>query len=201
MDMPDDAYPRPRRGRPADLPAVAPPSEPAAPAPSEDPTRDDRVRFAAESLLRGVREKDVLVDLVDQFGVTHAQARRDLRDVRTYAQRALGDEDAIAAFVLRKLGDLERVSEGLLEDATDPLPEEVVDADTGVVTETSLETRIKAKQQRAASARAHADVTKVEFTVVGARSRWYSPRARDASEAEVSDPAQKRALDEFWNAE
>ena len=194
MDMPADEYPRPRRRGDPPAPATLVTQDPVPSAAD----RDTRVRHAADLLIRGASEKRVMEDLVETFEVTKHQARRDLADVRTYAQRHLGDEDAIALFVIRKLGDLERVSEVLLEDSLDEPPESLIDSETGMETTGSQDQKIKHRQQRAASARAFADVAKTQFSVVGARSRFYSPRAKEAdSETRVS-VEQQEALDAFW---
>jgi hypothetical protein len=195
MDTPSPpSVPLPRRGR-AKTPDLPEPTL------HEDRQRDERVRYVAELLLDGTPKKHVLAGLQERFGVSLRQAEQDLRDVRTYAQRALGDEDNIAAFVLHGLGRLNQVAEKVYEDAVDDLPDEVLDAETGLPTEVSVETRIKHRQQRAASARAFADITKTSFLVVGARSRHYSPRAKEVSEAENLSPEQQAALDNFWSEE
>ena len=203
MDTPTE-YPKPRRRGPlsAALAATDPPPPPSvALETGEDARRFDRVRFAAEMLVSGHLEHVVVEDLCKEFGISPAQARRDLRDVRAYAQQFLGDEDAISAFVLQKLGQLQRVSDRLLEDTLEEAPELVYDAETGGVTSPSLDQRIKGKQQVAASARAFSDVTKVQFSVIGARSRHYSPRAREGADASSVNPDQQKAMDAFWSSE
>lgn len=194
MDMPDRP-PLPRRRGPAapsqDL--VVPPI-PAAP----PETHQAALRLAADMALAGEQDRTIRGELQDAFGLTEAQARAVMRDLRTYAQRALGDEDAISVFMLRKVGALERVSQGLLEDATEEIPDEVFDAETGLPMANSVTTRMQARAARAASARAFADVTTLQTKLLGARSRYYNPRAKEDAESATLTPEQQKALDAFW---
>jgi hypothetical protein len=169
-----------------------------------DTDRPARIRFAAELFLHGARESEVLAQVRERWGVTLEQARQDLVEVKIEARRVLGDEDSIAMFMLRKVGQLEQVGERLHADALaeDPaLPESIAADVVDPMTLIQHERNVQAsRSQRAQSARAFADITKVSTALVGQPSKTYGPK-RDATPGGDVSPEQREALENFWRDE
>jgi hypothetical protein len=135
-------------------------------------------------LLRGETPERIRRELQAHFAVDALQAQADLEAVRRFASAELDDEANVSFFVVQKLGQLEVVSQGLYEAATQPLPQApspVGDPDDPTLFSPrdealTVSARAQASSAKSQAAKAFADITTLQYKIVGRRSQRYGEK-------------------------